>query len=460
MSTPPAPQPKPALRVFDAVMITVGIVIGAGIFKAPAQVAGLAGSVEWMLIAWLAGGLLSLVGALCYAELASSHPSTGGDYRFLRVAFGRDVAFLFAWARITVITTGSIALLAFVFGDYATRVLPLGPASSAIYACGIVVLMTLVNLGGLRRASLAQNGLTLLEIGGVALVILAGFWIGLSATGAADAATAIDAGAATEPGMGGLPAMFGLMMVFVLLTFGGWNEAAYVSAEVRGGPRRIVGTLVWSLLVITVLYVLTVTAMTAALGFDALGASQAPAADVLEKLWGERGAQLIGLVVAIAAITSMNATMIVGARTNHALGEDWPRLAPLASWDDQRNVPRTGFLVQGLIALALVGAGTMERSGFAAMVEFTAPVFWFFFMLTGIALIVLRVREADAARPFRVPLFPLTPIVFVATCAYLLWSSLTYAQSQNATAIALWVMAAGVLALIVLRIASIRRARS
>jgi amino acid transporter len=446
--------PKPALSVVDAVLITAGIVVGAGIFKTPASVAELAGSPEWMLLAWIAGGVLSLVGALCYAELASTFPSAGGDYHFLRRAYGRDVSFLFAWARIAVITSGSIALLAFVFGEYATRVVPLGPASEAVYAVAVVLLLTFVNLAGLRTSSRLQSALTLVELGGLVLVIGVGLWLGLVVAGPSAGAAAAASDAAGGAGPGGIPAMFGLVMVFVLLTYGGWNEAAYVSAEVRGGPRAIVRTLLYALLLITVVYVLAVYAMYAALGLAGLAGSDAPAADVLQRAFGPAGGQLIGLVVAVAALTSMNATMIVGARTNFALGTDWPRLRRLGAWDEVKSLPRVGFLVQGFISLALVGIGSFERDGFAAMVEFTAPIFWTFFLLTGIAVFVLRVREPGVARPFRVPLYPLTPLVFCATCAYLLWSSVSYARSQNATAVALWVMGAGLVAWAVLRFVS------
>src|SRR5690606_2615892 len=214
--------PAHILSVWDATMITVGIVIGAGIFQTPSLVANIAGSPAWMLAAWVLGGVLSFIGALTYAELATTYPSAGGDYSFLTRAYGRDVSFLFAWARSLVIVTGSIALLGFVLGDYLTRLLPLGPYSSAIYAAAAVVLLTIVNIIGLRSSSRMQNVLTILEISGVLLIALAGFLL--------DAPAAASAPATQAPGLGA----FGLAMVFVLLTFGGWNEAAYVSAEVRG----------------------------------------------------------------------------------------------------------------------------------------------------------------------------------------------------------------------------------
>jgi len=443
-SLEPAPSaPRPVLSVFDATMITVGIVIGAGIFKTPSMVAGVTGAVDWMLIAWVLGGVLSLVGALCYAELASSFPSAGGDYHFLSRAYGKDLSFFFAWARVAVITTGSIALLAFVFGDYMSRVLSLGPNSSAIYAALTVIVLTAINLLGLRESARAQNILTILEVSGLVLVAVAGFIA--TAPAAAPAAAA-----AASPSA--IPPMFGLAMVFVLLTYGGWNEAAYISAEVKGGARAIVRTLVLSILVITVVYVAFVLAVLNGLGLEGMKNSKAVGADVMQAAFGPFGAQLIGVIVGVATLTSINATMIVGARTNYALGRDWPLLAFIGQWHGTRHVPVVAFVVQGAIALGLVAFGALQKDGFSAMVEFTAPVFWFFFMLTGVGLFILRFREPHVARPFKVPLYPILPLVFVVTCGYLFYSSVTYAQSQQAVHITFWVMGFGLAAWILMRV--------
>ena len=419
-------------------MITVGIVIGAGIFQTPTMVANIAGTPTLMLLAWVLGGALSLVGALTYAELATSYPSAGGDYTFLTRAYGKNVSFLFAWARSMVICTGSIALLGFILGDYLTRLYSLGTYSSACYAAIAALLLTGINLIGLRGASRMQNGLTIVEIGGVLLVAIAGMTL--------DAAPPV-AVAATQDGAGA----FGLAMVFVLLTFGGWNEAAYVSAEVRGGPRAVVRTLVMSIGIITLVYLLFVVGALHGLGFEQLKSSEAVGVVVIERALGPLGGQLVGVIVAIAALTSMNSTMIVGARSNYSVARDWRTLAFMGHWQGERSTPSVGFAVQAAVALALIGFGALEKDGFATMVEFTAPVFWFFFMLSGIALLVLRRREPQLPRPFRVPLYPLLPLIFVATCAYLFYSSVVYARSQNAGYVALAVMISGALVLAFMR---------
>jgi amino acid transporter len=424
--------PRPVLSVFDGVMIVIGIVIGGGIFSLPPLVAGISGSPQWMFIAWGLGAVLALIGALCYAELATAFPSAGGDYHFLTRAYGRDLSFFFAWARVMVITTGSIALLAFVFGDYMSRVLPLGAQSSTIYAVLIVVVLTAVNIAGLRDSSRTQNLMAALLVLGMLAVVIAGF--------GHPAAAAVAPEAVLPPA----PAAFGTALLFVLFTFGGWNEAAYISAEVRGGARAIVKVLVLGLAVVTAVYLLFVGALLAGLGFEGLKAAKAPAADVAAAFFGEFGGRLVGAVAALAALTSINATMIVAARTNYSVGTDWKLFSVLGRWSGRRDAPVAAYLATGALSLALVLLAAFNQGGVKFMVEFTAPVFWFFFLLTGIALFVLRFKAPAVERPYRVPLYPVLPMIFVATCAFLLYKSLEWALVNKAVQVALYVMAAGV----------------
>lgn len=423
--------PRPALSIFDAVMIITGIVIGGGIFAFPPLVAGMTGSVEWMFGAWLFGAALALIGALCYAELATTFPHAGGDYHFLTRAYGRDLSFFFAWARVMVITTGAIALLAYVFGDYMTRVLSLGAHSSTIYATLVVLLLTAVNLVGLRESARTQNLMSGLLVLGMLLVVVAGFSAPAAATPAPAAAP-------------GAPALFGTALLFVLFTYGGWNEAAYISAEVKGGSRAIVKVLVLALGLVTLVYLLFIAALLAGLGFDGLKASQQVAADVMKKGFGSFGERTIGAIVALAALTSMNATMLVAARTNYSLGNDWPAFAFMGRWSAARDAPVAAFVVTGLISVALVLLAAVNQSGVKFMVDFTAPVFWFFFLLTGVALFVLRFREPRVPRPFAVPMYPILPLVFIGTCAFLLYRSLLFTFENQAIRIAIYVMAAGI----------------
>ena len=424
---------QPALRTMDVAALIVGTVVGAGIFRTPALVAANSGSEAHMLLAWVVGGLVSLVGALCYAELATAYPHPGGDYHYLTRALGRRFAFLFAWARISVIQTGSIALLAFIFADYATEIAPLGPASSGVYAALCVVGLTALNVAGVRQGKGVQKVLTALEVVGLALVVGAGLFM-----------TPAD-GLTTAPAAAGSTA-FGLVMVFVLLTYGGWNEASYVSAEVHH-RRDIVRALVGSLVAITVLYVLVNWAYLRGLGLAGVAGSRTVAADLLERAVGPGGGRMVGALIAVCALTSANAAVFTGGRSAYALGRDFRVFAFLGRWHAGLRTPGNAILAQGAVALALVLFGASTRHGFETMVEYTAPVFWMFFMLTGVSLVVLRRKEPTVARPFRVPLYPLTPLLFSATAAYLLYASLAYAGAGVLVGLGVLAVGGGVLIL-------------
>ncbi len=443
--------PRHRLSQLHAIAIIVGIVIGAGIFKLPSLVAGNVPSEFWLFLVWTAGGVISLIGALCYAELATAYPHTGGDYHFLTRAYGKRLALFYAWARFAVITTGSIALLAFVFGDYMTQILRLGPYSSATWAALAVFGLTWLNLRGLHGSAATQTWLTASEVFGLILIIGAALWLAIGTPAASvPLATTVPAAAGSALSLQSL----GLAMVFVLLTYGGWNEAAYLSAELKERVS-IVRVLVLSVVLITVLYLLVNWAYWSVLGLQGMAASQAVGADLLKAAFGRTGEVLIALIVAIAALTSINATMIVGARTNYAFAADWPQLRALSSWNEERSTPFASLMVQGVFALVLVGIGQAFGGGFRAMVEYTAPVFWLFFLLTGISLFVLRLRDPEAPRPFKVPLYPLLPLLFCLSCAYMLWSSLSYVGSQaaggfNAAWIGVAVLGSGGIILLVL----------
>jgi amino acid transporter len=419
----------------DGVVLIVGLVLGAGIFRAPQLVAAGSSSSDMFQALWVLGGVVSFIGALCYAELASTYPNAGGEYHFIRRAFGQPIAFLCAWSRLTVIQTGSIAILAFLVGDYVSAIVGTGspPWTSAAVAAGVVVLLTALNLSGLRQGCRTQYALTSLEVLAVVAVITVGLapaLLGLPAHAPA---------AASEPQAS---SGFGLAIVFVLLTFGGWSEAAYLSAELRDSRRGVLRTLSWGLGVLTLLYVLVNLAYLKRLGLGGIASSSAVAADVMRLSLGEWGAIAVSLGIIIAALSSANATMITGARSNYAVGRDVSLLPGLGVWDDRQAAPKAAFLVQGLIALGLVGFGSLARSGFEAMVAYTAPVFWLILLGSGISLIVLRRREPEIPRPFRVPLYPLTPLLFCAVAAYMLHASLSYAGRGALLGVA--VMLAGI----------------
>lgn len=444
--TEAAHAPVRRLSSLYVAVIAVGMVVGAGIFKSPALVAANAGSSEWLFLAWLAGGVVSLLGALVYAELSTAFPDPGGDYHFLKTAYGRRPAFLFAWARFAVINTGSIALLGFVLGDYMNVVWDLGPQGPAIYAAVSVVALTLFNLRGVHGSAGANFSLTGLEAVGLLLLGGAAVWMVWNGVPALDPGDAV---ASVAP-----PPTIGLAMVFVLLAYGGWSEISTLSAEVRDPRRGMLRALLLATGAITTLYLVANWALWRGLGLDGLAASEAPAADLMARAFGPQAAGVLALGVAFATITSINATIVVGARTTYAAAKDWPAIARLARWDAERGAPVRAILAQSAVALVLVGFGAATRQGFATLVDFTAPVFWLFLTASGVALIVLRFKRPDTARPFRTPLYPLTPILFAGASAFVLWSSVEYVRVGALAGLAL--LAVG--AVISLRLAGPPRA--
>ncbi len=414
MDSDKAVKPRELLSVPDGIFLTVGMVIGVGIFKLPSLVASNTANPTIFLLAWLLGGAVSLCGALVYAELAARHPETGGEYAFLQKGLGRGASFLFAWSRMTVIQTGAIAAVAFAFGDYASEILRLGAKSSAVWAAVAVVAFTLLNFAGTLQSKTLQKVMEVVLIAALVLLALAALTAGGTPKPAAPAA--------------GAHMSFGLAMIFVLFTYGGWNEAAYLAGEVREARRNMVKILVGGIVAVTALYLLVNVGYLAALGLGGMRESKAVAADAIRLVGGEKGAVLVALIVCVSALTTMNAAIFTGARTNWALGKDYAMFRSLGNWRESGSTPANALLLQGAITLVLVAAGSTTPDGFGAMVAYTAPVFWTFFLLTGVTLFVFR-RRGGETPAFRAPLFPLVPLAFLAMCAYMLWSSIDYIRN-------------------------------
>ena len=354
MAQPEPTAPQASLSILDGVVLVTGLVIGVGIFATPSLVAKFAGTETNVLLLWVLGGVLTLIGALCYAELATTYPNAGGEYHFLSRAYGRWVGVLFAWARCTVIQTGAIALVAFVYGDYAASVVPLGTFGPAIHAGIVIVVFTGINVMGTLQGKITQHVFTTLDIIALVLLIVAGLVVMSTGASAPPAAAAAAAGSNVSYGL------LGLAMVFVLLTYGGWNEAAYLSAELRDVKRNMVRVLALSIGFVTLLYVLVNWAYLSTLGLAGLQSTNTAAADVMNKAFGPTGATVLAIFVCGAAISTLNATIFTGARVYYALGRDLPQLRALGIWDARGQNPANAFLLQGAIALALVVHGRVH----------------------------------------------------------------------------------------------------
>jgi amino acid transporter len=433
-------EARNGLGLGDAVSLVVGVVIGAGIFEtAPLVFSNV--DTPWLgLACWALGGALSLAGACCYAELASAYPKAGGDYVYLARAFGPKMAFFFAWSQLALVLTASIGMMAYVFADYARAIVPFGERTSALVAVGVVVTLTGVNLASITLGKATQNALTILKLAGLAAIVVAGFWSGAVQSGASPPAPPPDA----KP-----VASIGLAMILVLYTYGGWNDAAFVAAEVRDPKRHVARALLFGTGLVTLVYLLVNAAFLAGLGFEGLRTSRAAAADLLGATFGPVGRNAISVLVMVSALGAANAIIFMGARVHASLGRDYSALSALGRWRPGRGQPAGALVIQAAVAVLLialaglgVGRSLVDRAfaalgvagtawaghgGFDTLLRCTAPVFWFLFLMTGVSVFVLRVRDRHLERPFRVPLYPITPLVFCGTCAWMLVASIDYA---------------------------------
>ena len=406
--------PKRRLGALHATLLALGMIMTTDTLKTAPVVARRLG--VWHFYAtWALGGLISMVGALCYAEMATAFPDPGGDYAFLTRAYGRRIGWLFAWSRFSIMHTGWIALMAFMFADYAGDLLRLTSAGRTLFALATVAALMGLNLMHVRRGFLTQAALVGLVTLGFAAVAAAAVKLGLS--GQLPAAT-------HAPGAPPSLGKFTVALIYIFLAYGGWSDAATLSAEVRSGRRGMLTAIMGSLAALMAIYLALNAAMMIGLGPDALAASSAPAADLMGRAFGPAGKALIVAVVGVSAVASINSTLIVGARTTFAAARDTPLLHRIGRWHPTREVPAHAVLVEGGFAMALVLAGAMAPSGFNAMVDYMTPVYWFFVTLSMGALIILRRRHPEASRHLRTPLFPLFPAAFAAVSLYMFGASL------------------------------------
>ncbi len=352
------------LGLWDVVSIMIGIVVGVGIYETPPLVLrNVAGPWQAMAV-WVACGGLSLIGAFCYAELASTYPRSGGDYVYLTRAFGPWLGFLFAWFQLAAIRAANIAMMAFVFADYAASLWPVPFAWQWLWAAGAVLVLAVLNLLGIVFGKETQNVLTLAKVIGLGGVLAAGFgWP--------------HALAAAEPVTRGTPNL-ATAMVLVFLTYGGWNDAAFVAAEVRGGPRGIARALILGTAAITLFYLLLNAAYLWGLGFEQARQSHAIAADLLARPLGGWGGRVMAVLVMVSALAAINGMLFSGSRIYASLGVDHPLFAWLGR--SHARTPWAALLVQSAVSLAMIGVvGTpVGRAGVNHILEHVGlrPVAW------------------------------------------------------------------------------------
>lgn len=408
--------PKKELSLFDSTCIIVGIIIGVGIYQVAPDVAK--GAYCWwgILVIWLIGGLLSLFGAMGYAELATAYPQEGGDYVYLSRAYGRWAGYLFGWIQLAIVRPGDIAVIAFAFAMYARTIYDpfagsLIPYSQRIYAGAAVAILTGINILGVKGGKWTQNILTTVKVLGLLAIV----GVAVVAPQGSPAVETFE------------PFPVSLALIFVLFTFGGWNEMAYVAAEVKNPRRNIVRALVLGSTVVIVLYLLMNGAFLYTLGYEGLATSKAAATDCVLKIFPETGGRLISVLVCISALGAVNGLIFTGARISYALGAEHRCFSILGRWHGRTGTPIWALSVQGAISVALI----IIFGSFVDVILYTAIAVYSFYLATSLSVIVLRYKEPKAERPYRVTGYPITTLIFCAVCVFLIYSAVSYAWNEK-----------------------------
>ena len=427
-------QPKRTLTLFDAVCIVVGSIIGAGIFQTAPDIARFSGSFGMLMVLWLAGGALTIVGALCFAELTTRFKETiGGDYGYLKSAFGRNLAFLFAWTTFWIIRPGNLGAMAITFAEYLDQVLGnldenMAGTRKLTFAIAAVAGLSLINLIGLKQGRITQNLMTVTKVGGILAIVAIAFCFGNSN---------VSDPIAESPPMG--TGNWLLAIVLIMFSFGGWNDMSFVANEVKHPDRNLFRTLVVSAILVTAIYLILNVAFVFVLGFAGTCESQTVATDVIrtalgeESTFGKQSARMIACLICISCLGAMNGIVITSPRIYYAAGRDYKQLKWIGSWDELRNQPWIATMLQALVTILLFVLCFQYENPFRVILVVSAPFFWAFLGMTGLALIVLRrkVRVQDSENSYRVPFYPFSPLLLAISCFAMMWSAVDYAVSQK-----------------------------
>ena len=432
---PPAPpQLARRLGAFDATMLVMGGIVGAGIFANPSVVARAVGSPGMILLAWVLGGLVALAGAFVYAELAVWRPHVGGQYAYLRDAFHPAVAFLYGWTLLLVTQTGGMAAAAMIFGTY-VRELVAVPASPAVIAVVTLGVLTAVNCLGARAGGTVQNGLMLTKIVAILALVTLG-WLALR-------------GGAAPPGPDVVPAegrapllALAAAMVPVLFAYGGWQTASFVSGELRDPARDLPRGLLFGVVGVVVLYLAVNVVCLVVLGAAGLAATNTPASDVMQRALGPIGARLLAAVIAISTVGFLSQSMLTAPRVYFAMARDGLFFRPVGAVHPRTRAPVVAIALQGVLASVIALSGAYDE-----ILSYVVAMDAVFFGLTGAALLVFRARErrGTATRPAtgaRMPGHPYTTLLF--TLAFWLLALSTIAQFPRSAGVGVLIMLAGV----------------
>ncbi len=416
------------LGLFSGTMAVVGGIIGGGIFRTPATVAERLHSPSLVLLAWVIGGIVALIGAFCFGELGQRRPRAGGGYVYLRETFGPLPAFLYGWTLVLVIATGAIAAVAVTFADYTLALVGLPHTYSVPLAVAAIVFHAAINYIGVRPAAITQNIFTMLKLVALAILIAVGVFavtptVPYRPLSSLTVVSSIGA--------------IGAALVPILFTYGGWQQTNFIAEEIVDPERNLPRALVYGVAIVVTVYLLTNIAYLRVLGVERLAASTAPAADTMRLLLGPIGGKIIALGIALSTFGFLNLVILVTPRVLQAMAADGVFFQRFALLHPTYQTPTTAIVALAVLAIALTLTGT-----FGQLVDYVTFGDWIFFGSTVAGLYVYRSRDQGPRQGFGVPGYPVTPALFVAAAAFVVYSAI--ASNPKNAAIGAGLIALGI----------------
>lgn len=396
-----APELRRSLSLFDLSLIAIGSSIGSGIFLTPALIAQSLDAPLWILGVWLLGGVMALCGALTYAELGAMIPRAGGLYAFLSEAYGGTIGFLYGWAYFLVVNTGGLGALSIAFSTYFGFFVPLSETGTLAVAIGGIVVVTVINILGVKAGGIFSDIFTILKLAGIAVLVVAGFGWGSSMT--------TDFLASLTVGEGGLASAVTLAAVSVLWSYGGWHHATFTAAEAKDPQRTLPRALIIGAATVTAVYLITNVAYFFLLTPSEMAASPRVAADALARVMGPVGGSIIALTIFISTFGTTGIYTLTAPRIYYAMAADGVFFRKVAEVHPRFRTPMYAILLQSVWAIILLLFwGTYEK-----LISYVVFTDWIFFALAAGAVFILRRKQPHADRPYRTIGYPITPALFI-----------------------------------------------
>jgi APA family basic amino acid/polyamine antiporter len=423
---------KRDLSLYGLTMIAIGSCIGSGIFLTPSQVASHLPSPTLILAVWTVGGVITLTGALTFAELGGMFPKAGGVYVYLKEGYGDLAGFMYGWAYFTVINSGALAALSIAFAYYLSFIFPMSAAGKMIVSLAVIVLLTLINIFRVKFVELFTNIFTGLKLMGIALIILIGLIAGSANT------LQSNPGVLIEPG-GNLLNAFGLALVGVLWSYGGWQHTSYLSGEARNATRTVPMAMVIGAAIVTLVYILTNLSIMYLLPVSEMATSESIAADAISTVL-PNGGVFIAIIIAISTLGTALIYTLSAPRIYFAMAEDGLFFKQIAHVHPRYQTPVNAVLIQFAWAIVLLLIwGTFEE-----VITYVTFTDWIFFTMTAFTVFLFRIRNKDINRPVKTFGYPVTPLIFIIISFLFVLNTLIEKPAQAGAGLVLLVLGLGV----------------